>query len=191
MAKLAAVEHDGKNYQGKWCGAVEVPSPGQEVEGVLGSPRAPGKVVGYFVENGFLGCKVELLRLPERLHDLAIIPTGDQIKSFVSFQEYAAQDDAFCVYLFGTELKEPEPRQFPGHDALEEFAVLVAAASYGRNTWRSNLEGCWINGSYCRYSYSWFSGELQRVRNGDGKAFVDYVVNRNQEWIEKARRKLQ
>lgn len=188
---LATVEHLGHSYQGKWLGTPEVPSPDQEVEGILGNQRAPGKVVGYFVENDFLGCQVELLRLPERLHELKIIPTGSEIKGTGTFSEHATKDDAFRVYLFGTELKDPQPRKFPGHDALEEFAVLVAAASYGRNTWRDKLDECWMNGSYWKHSYSWFSGELQRVRNGDGKAFVEYAVSRNQKWIEQARRALQ
>ena len=195
MSNLARVEHKGRSYQGKWSkwdGEPAVPDPGQAVSTtVIGGSALPGQVVGYFTENGFLGCRVLLQRLPENLHSYPqLVPGADTIKSFVTFQEYAASDDAFVAHLFGSELKDTQPYQFPGHDALEEFAALVAAASYGRNTWRDKLDECWMNGSYWKHSYSWFSGELQRVRNGDGKAFVEYAVGRNQKWIEQVRRVL-
>lgn len=189
--QIAAVDHDGKNYQGKWSGSSTVPYVGQEVSGFFGADRIPGKVVGYFIEHGYLGCKVQVLRLPQNLHEFGkFLPGAGEIKSALTFQQCVTDEDAFTAYFFGVELKDPTPYKFPEHDALEEFAVLVAAASYGRNTWRHNLEDCWINGNYWNKSYNFFSGELQRVRNDKGRAFVDYVVSRNQKWVAAARRAL-
>jgi hypothetical protein len=188
--KIGVVEHAGASFQGKWSGD-EIPDVGTELSGLFGDQWVPVKVTGYFREHGFLGCLAQTLRLPENLHEFSsFLPYGEGIGSVLTFQEYVVKPDAFTAHFFGLELSAPTPYKFPQHDALEEFAVLVAAASYGRNTWRHNLQDCWMNGTYNRYSYGFFSGELQRVRNNEGRAFVDYVVGRHQQWIDRARRAL-
>jgi len=183
------LNRSGRHHIGEWSGKADVPMCGDATAALIGGQRVVCGVVGYEVKDGFLGVRVRLLELPRDIHTFAILPRSKGL-SHTDFEAFYATHAAFQLLMYGRELAEPTPLKFPKLGVEEELAVLLAAAFYGRNSWRSQLRGSWYDGDYRSKRFHWLCGELQRVRNTYGEEFVDYAANKNQGYIEQTRRAL-